>query len=458
MENKCEICDSRRRLHFIGIGGVGMYSLARLAKNIGYTVTGSDLAKSPYTESLSALGVKIFYSHAKENVDGAWGIVYSLAVSTDNPELSAALNSGAQIYSRAELFGLLMKKYATRIGVSGSHGKSTTTAMVYHILKHLGLSATAAVGAPISDGLPFCDGSDELLVYEACEYKDSFLKLFPSVVALTNIELDHTDYFSCLDDIKHSFLACVNRAEKFAVINIDDENSASLLPFIKTGVVSYGFSENASVRASIASFCDDGIKYTLIKNNSYCGEYFLKTLGVYNLSNALCAIATVSELLGVPAGYCGAALESFSGVSRRTELLGRLLGRDVIYDYAHHPTEIRAVIDALKLKYRTLTVIFIPHTYTRTRDLWDDFVRALSLADRIVITDIFPAREAPINGISAKRLANAIGESAVYANAVSAVDIALSSDTCAIAVMGAGNADVLLRSLYEKGLDKSGKV
>lgn len=450
MENKGEFRAQHARLHFIGIGGVGMYSLARLAMNEGYRISGSDLTSSTYTENLSSLGAEIFYTHAKEHIDGAEAVVYSHAIAEDNPELRAAMMSGVGIYSRAELLGLFMKSFECRIGISGSHGKSTTSAMVYHILSHLGKAPTAAIGAPVLSGMPFAQGSTDLLVYEACEYKDSFLKLFPSVVAITNIELDHTDYFSDINDIKHSFLMCINRAEACAVINLDDENSSSLIPLINAPTVTYGFSDNAEIRARISSFCENGIKYTLFKNNSYCGEYFLPTLATFNITNALCAISAVYAACGASVGECAAALESFSGIARRMELVGRVDGRDIIYDYAHHPTEIRAVIDALKLKYERLTVIFTPHTYTRTRDMWDDFVSALTLADSLIITDIYPAREEPIDGICSERLAAAVGQSALYAPDTDAASIALSFDSSAIAVMGAGNNERVVSALLKK--------
>lgn len=454
MENNGTICDRKRRVHFIGVGGVGMYALARLALEFGYNISGSDTSPSLYTENLISLGAKIFYTHSESNIpDGVSEVVYSLAIAHDNPELTSARKRDIPTFSRAEFLGNLMKSYAHPIGVSGSHGKSTTTAMIYHILSKLGKNPTALVGAPLCGGMPYAGGGRDILVYEGCEYRDSFLKFHPSVVAVTNIELDHTDYFSSLDDIKHSFLMCINRAEKLAVINIDDENSASLMPLIDVKTVTYGFSDGADIKGSLSSFGSDGIKYKLTQNNIYKGEYSLNTLGTFNISNALCAIGAASSL-GIPVSDCAAALEDFPGVGRRMELVGNTCGKDIIYDYAHHPTEIRAVIDALKLRYRTLCVIFKPHTYTRTRDMWDEFVSALSLADRVIVTDIFPAREEPIKGITSARLAEFIGENALYASDLVAPEIALQSQSSAVVVMGAGNNDAVLSALLKKDLTK----
>ena len=453
MENNGVFCDRKGGIHFVGIGGVGMYSLARLAMGLGISVSGSDLSENGYTRSLASLGARIFYTHSEKNItEGVRELVYSLAIAQDNPELTAAAKMGIPVRTRAEKLGELMRSYAFPIGVSGSHGKSTTTAMIYHILAKLGKNPTALIGAPLRGGVPFADGGKDILVYEACEYKDSFLKFFPSVVAITNIELDHTDYFSSLNDIKHSFLMCINRAERLAVINIDDENSSSLLPLIDVDTLTYGFSEKADVRASLSSFRNEKIKYKLIHKNSCLGEYSLRVPGVFNISNALCAICAASSL-GIPLSDCAQALADFSGIGRRMELVGNVGTKAVIYDYAHHPTEIRAVIDALKLTYRTLTVIFKPHTYTRTRDMWDEFASALSLADSVIITDIFPAREEPIEGVSSQRLAAHIGESAVYATDLDAPLIALSGQSRAIVVMGAGNNDKVLAGLLEKRLD-----
>lgn len=442
-----------RKVHYIGIGGVGMYSLARLSLLKGSEVSGSDISSNVYTKSLSSMGVKIFNSHSEGNLSGVDEVVYSLAISENNPELLYAKKNRIPTFTRAEYMGKLMKPFKKRIGVSGSHGKSTTTAMLYHIYKTLGFSPTVIAGAPIDGDLPFVSGGEDLLIYEACEYRDSFLKFSPSVVAVTNIELDHTDYFGSLEDIKHSFLMCINRAERYAAINADDENTSSLLPLIDTPTVTYGTSERAALRAEITSFLALGIKYTLRLNNIYSGEYTLSLDGGFNLSNALCAIATASGD-GIPVGESARALESFHGIARRMEYIGSCLGKDIIYDYAHHPTEIRSVINALKLRYRSLTVIFKPHTYSRTKDMWEDFSSALSLADNVIVTDIFPAREEPIAHITSQRLADRIGECALYSEDCDAADIALGLGGEAIVIMGAGNNDTVLDAMRKKGLDK----
>ncbi len=436
-------------IHFIGVGGVGMYSLAKLSLAMGKSVSGSDREENPYTRDLSRAGAAIHKGHEKENVYGAGDVVYTLAINDENPELVYAREHGLKIYTRAEYMGEIMKSYENRIGISGSHGKSTTTAMAAHIFDSLGYSPTIAAGAPLSHGMPCKIGGREHFIYEACEYRDSFLKFFPSAVAVTNIELDHTDYFRDIDDIRHSFLMCINRAENFAVLNADDENVASLFPLVDVKMITYGAKETANYRYSLVSFEKDGIRYKLFKNNKNIGEFYSRLHGVFNISNAVCAITLAAEH-GIAPMEAGRALEDFRGIDRRMELVGSCRGMDVIYDYAHHPTEIREVINALKLKYPHITVIFKPHTYTRTRDMWDDFASALSLADNVIITDIYPAREAPIEGITEPRLAEAVGSSAIYIDDENAAELAAYISADAVVLMGAGANEKILKNLLTK--------
>lgn len=441
------------RVHFIGVGGVGMYSLARLAIERGCAVSGSDESDSTLLKDLSSRGAVVYQGSDAAALSDADAVVYSLAIPDSDAELSFARERGLRLYTRAEYLGELMREFDTSVAVCGSHGKSTVTAMIGHILSAAGKNPTVSVGAPLSDGMPYKSGGSELLVLEACEYRDSFLKLYPDVVCATSLELDHTDYFPDLDSIKRSFLRFINRAERAAVINADDENLAALLPLTDAEVITVGTSPSAHIRYSINGFSDSGITYSIFKNNIPCGLFTLSLLGAFNISNAAIAIAAATAL-GVSAEEGGRALESFPGVGRRIELVGRVRGSDIIYDYAHHPTEIRAVIDALKLKYSSLCVIFKPHTYTRTRDLWFDFADALSLADRLILTDIYPAREAPIDGITSERLALAVGERAVYATDRDAAKIALESGCAAIVLMGAGNLDEAMGELLKKDLTK----
>lgn len=439
-------------VYFIGIGGVGMYSLARLALRAGARVYGSERCEGAFAEDLSRRGCRIFIGHNEKNIPPDTDtVVYSHAISYDNPELLAARERGIRTYSRSELLGLVMKEYKNRIGVSGTHGKSTVTGMIAHILNTLGFSPTAAVGAPLANGLPFLEGGEEYLVYEACEYRDSFLDFYPTTVVITNIELDHTDYFSSLEEYLSSFLKCISRAERTCVLNVDDPNVSSLLPLIEVDTITVGAAESATVSYSLYSFLSDGIIYSLSYNNSLLGRYKLNLLGEFNVMNAALAIAAVQDY-GIDPRDAAGALESFRGVKRRCEAVGVRGTRTVYYDYAHHPTEIRAVINALRMQAGAITVIFTPHTYTRTRDLWDDFVSALSLADFVILTDIYAAREARIQSVNSERLATAIGERATYSSPEK-ITAALDNKTYGdIVVMGAGeNSDILAMILSKDG-------
>ncbi len=434
------------RIHFAGIGGVGMYSLALHSIINGKLVSGSDISKSALTASLEEAGAVIYQHHKGENVKGAELVVYSLSIATDNPELIYASEHGIPTLSRAEFMSKLISPYKNRIAVSGSHGKSTVTAMLAHIFLRCGKDPTVMAGAAINDGIPYIHGSDEYIIYEACEYKDSFLKFTPTSVSVTNLELDHTDYFKSLEDIKRSFLFSLNSAESFSVINTDDGNLLSLLSGIDGNVITVGASSCADLSYSITSL-GGTIGYSLRRGGKDIGTYSLMLHGVFNISNAMIAIATAYGY-GIEPDEAATALESFSGIPRRMELVGYRNGRPIIYDYAHHPTEIKAVIDALHERYERLTVIFRPHTYSRTRDLWDDFVRALRSAEHLILTDIFAAREPLIYGVSAKRLADQAG--GLYLadkDIVRAVD---SFTSGAIAVMGAGELEDIKNALLNK--------
>ena len=455
--NGARIVERGRRIHFIGVGGVGMYSLARLAIEGGASVSGSDRANGRLLEDLASRGAFVYSGSDIGAITDVDEVVYSLAVAEDDAELKFARESEKIVLSRAEYLGKIMQGYREKIGVCGSHGKSTVSAMVSHILSAVGKDPTSSIGAPLGDGLPFRAGGREMLVFEACEYRDSFLKLYPDTVCATNLELDHTDYFKDLDAMKRSFLMFMNRAEERVILNEDDADLSSLIPLIDPEIVRVGTSTTARYRYLPNDFSNDGITYSFFKDNILKGRFRLPLIGDFNLTNAALAIATAAEL-GVSVEECGSSLESFRGIGRRMEKIGAVGKSDIIYDYAHHPTEIRAVIDALRLKYGSVCVIFKPHTYTRTRDLWWDFVSALSLADVALITDIYAAREAPIDGITAERLAEAIGEGAAAVPDREAARIALGYGFGAIAIMGAGDNSAVLRAIFPKSLDNRQKM
>lgn len=438
------------RVHFVGVGGVSMYSLARLALRLGVNVSGSDRVVSGRTKELSLRGVKIFIGHDSSNVTGAGLVVHTHAISSTNPELIAAENSGIPIISRAELLGALMLSYATRIGVSGTHGKSTTTSMLDAIFSEALSQPTTLSGADLQNGAPIRVGRNNLLIYEACEYRDSFLNFSPTVAIALNMELDHTDYFPEIKAMKESYIKALNKASGFALVNYDDENLFDILPRLKVKVITFGQSERADWRYLITGFLENGMEVTLYRFGVLEFKFKLKIQGVHNAQNAAAA-AIVAIEMGVPAETVASALESFLGVPGRLELVGYHQGRAVYFDYAHHPTEIIAGINTLKLiAGEEITVVFKPHTFSRTASLWADFSAALSLADHIVLTDIYPAREEPIPGITSERLAADIGERAVYAkdfDVVSVVDLHTSGT---MVVMGAGDTEKIKNRLISK--------
>ena len=441
--------DKSIAIHFVGIGGVSMYSLARLALASGATVSGSDREENDHTRELLSLGARVCVGHNAENVRGADFVVFSHAIGLDNPEIVEAERLGILTVSRAEYLGAIMLEYNDRIGISGSHGKSTTVAMLDAIFSHARTNPTVLSGAELSTGCPIRIGSRGVMIYEACEYKDSFLRFTPTITIGLNLELDHTDYFADLDAIKLSFTKALGRASDFALVNGDDENLSSIIKDIKTRVITFGSGERNDYRYSITSFRNGGFDFTLSRFGSVIGSFELNIPGAFNVNNSTAAIALAIEY-GIDVEVIKEAIKSFSGISGRLEYIGSRFGRPIYYDYAHHPTEISASINALKeVTRRPLTVVFKPHTFSRTKALWQEFCSSLSLADNLIITDIFPARENAIEGITAERLASEIPR-AIYSpdnDVVPAVDTYTDG---AIVLMGAGNFDKIKSKILNK--------
>lgn len=401
------------RIHFIGIGGVSVYSLARLVLSYNKSaVSGSDLQDTDRTATLRELGAKIFIGHSPDNVKGADLVVYTHAIAEDNPELLSAQRMGIPTVTRASLLGAVMLDYGSRIGVSGSHGKSTTVAMLDAIFTTAGREPSVFSGAELSCGEPMKLSSKQTLIYEACEYKDSFLRFSPTLAVALNLEYDHTDYFPDIRALRESFITALSRAGK-AIVNYDDENLYRIIRKIKTRVVTFGQGDEPDYQYKITAFRDRGCDFTLSYRGRHIGNFTLNIPGVFNVSNAAAAIVTALES-GIAADTIAEGLAGFSGISRRLEYIGDRYGRRVFYDYAHHPTEIRCVINTVRMLFGdSVTVVFKPHTFTRTRSLWDGFISALGIADYAVLLDIYPAREAAIEGITSERLAFEIGKGAV---------------------------------------------
>ena len=441
--------DRSAHVHFVGIGGVSMYSLAVLTLSYGATVSGSDRVESDRTRDLMLRGVQVFIAHTEGNVGDADLVVYSHAISQDNPELCEARRLNIPLVSRAQYLGAIMLGYSSRIGVSGSHGKSTTVAMLDSIFSYIPTPPTVLSGADLTIGSPLRIGSHDVLIYEACEYKDSFLRFSPTISVALNLELDHTDYFEDIDALKCSFCNALERAGRFALVNGDDENLSSIIKKIKSPVISFGSREGNDYRYSVTSFRQVGFEFEISRFGSVIGNFEINVPGVFNVANATAAIIVALEY-GIDRDIIFEALRAYRGIPGRLEYIGSRYGRRVFYDYAHHPTEILASVNALKQQVNEpLTVVFMPHTFSRTKALWNEFCGALSQADHLIITDIYPAREKPISGVTSQRLADTIGNSAIYCPEESIIEKIDSSTSGSIVLMGAGDFESIKKEILK---------
>lgn len=400
------------QIHCIGIGGIGLSAIAEILLSRGYKVTGSDMRESDITAKLEADGGTIYLGHKADNINGADLVVYSAAVGADNPEMARAKELGIPTASRAELLGLLMSEYDNSIAVSGTHGKTTTTSMVSLILKNAQLDPTILVGGNLPEiGGNVKVGRSQNFVTEACEYMDSFLSLRPKYEIILNIDSDHLDYFKDIDHIARSFDRFASLVPEGGTIIAYDAN-----PFVKSvvegrsNVVTYGLTEGCDYYASEVAFNADGMpKYKVNHAGGVLCEVQLSVPGEHNILNSLAAFACC-HIMGVDAGLIAETLECFKGTQRRFDILGTTKnGVKIIDDYAHHPTEIKATLSAVKnVKYNNMWCLFQPHTYTRTLALFDEFVEAFGDADKLVLAEIYAAREKNIHKISSKELADKI--------------------------------------------------
>lgn len=437
-------------VHFLGVGGISMYSLFNFTRLMGIRVSGSDKILSERTEKLIKSGFDV---KVPENPDGAMRaslLVYSLAVAENDRELRIAEELGILEVSRAEYLGYLAELYKTRVSVSGSHGKSTVTAMLTKILSDAGLSPSSLSGARLSETAePYVFGDKEYLVFEACEYKDSFLKFTPDIAVFLNLELDHTDYFKSFDDISRSFLSAMKRAGRIAV-NRDDAELYALAERSGVPFLSYGIEDAADIRAVNLKKGTDGYSFSVEARGFTVADISLSVLGSFSVYNALAAFSAAYSL-GISPPVIAKSLSSFHGIERRLELLyKRKCGAPVIYDYAHHPSEIKAGISAIKDCYSgKINVIFKPHTYTRTRDLFDEFVISLGLADRVFLSEIDAIRENKIEGVTSGSLARSIGDNAFALSDEEILEKIKELDG-AVLIMGAANLEDLKEKILKE--------
>lgn len=398
-------------VHFIGIGGISMSGLAEILIDAGFTVSGSDAKKSPLTKQLAAKGAKINYPQMAGNItDDIDLIVYTAAISESNPEFACAVEKGLPMMTRAVLLGQIMKNYKTPIAISGTHGKTTTTSMISEVLLAAGTDPTLSIGGILkSIGGNIRVGKSDYFVTEACEYTNSFLSFFPRISIILNIEADHMDFFKDINDIRSSFrkFADILPNDGFLIINKDIDRIDDFTKDIKCSIITFGSDNSSDYSYRDASYDELGRgSYTLLKHGRECGRVTLGVVGEHNILNSLSVIALM-DILGISQNVVIDALSAFSGTDRRFELKGNVGGVTVLDDYAHHPTEIRATLRAAaNYPHKTLWCVFQPHTYTRTKAFLKDFAQALSLADKIILTDIYAAREKNTVGITSEDLLN----------------------------------------------------
>jgi UDP-N-acetylmuramate--alanine ligase len=395
-----------KRIHFVGIGGIGMSGIAEVLLNLGYRVGGSDLAESETTLRLRKAGADIAIGHRKENLRDADVVVTSSAVRPDNPEVAAAHERAIPVIPRAEMLAELMRlKYG--VAVAGTHGKTTTTSLIATVLACGGLDPTAVIGGKLNSfGSNAKLGQGELLVAEADESDGSFLKLSPTIAIVTNIDPEHLDHYRNLEEIQTAFLEFINKVPFYglAVLCLDHENVQALIPQVKKRYVTYGLSTQANYRAGSISFQGVMTSFRAFENDRELGRISIQMPGLHSVYNALATIATAREL-DLDFGVVQEALGSFSGVQRRFQIKGERGGILVVDDYGHHPAEIKATLSAAQNGWgRRTVVIFQPHRYTRTRDLLKEFFTAFNQADVLFLLDIYPAGEDPIPGVKAENL------------------------------------------------------
>ena len=404
--------DRKETIHLTGIGGVSMNSLAELLLSMGVPVTGSDRLHTEVTDRLEQLGAKITYAHLAENVEGAALVVRTAAVHDDNPEMVRAHEKGIPVMERAEAWGHLMRDYENVVCFSGTHGKTTSTSMMTLVSLEGGLDPTVMVGSR----LPAIDGTLRIggkgyFVAESCEYCNSFLNFAPTVTVVLNIEEDHLDFFKDLSDIIHSFRSFCELTPEggLVVANADDANVMRCIDGLNRRVRTFGLSENADVRAAEILEENGYYRFTVLVDGAPYAKVRLSVPGRHNMMNAL-ACCAAADYLGVPGDKAAAGLSAFTGSSRRFQLMGKMpCGATVVDDYAHHPSEMRATLDAARqMNFDRILCAFQPHTYTRTKALFDEFVHSLSLCDQAVLAPIYAAREKNTVGISSHDLAEKV--------------------------------------------------
>lgn len=399
------------RAHLVGIGGVSMSPLAEVLRNMGIIVTGSDTNDSVTVQHLTSLGIDVKIGHHPDNITGADFIIRTAAAREDNVEIAAAHQAGIPVFERAQAWGFIMRGYQHAVCVSGTHGKTTTTSMATHILMAAGSDPTVMIGGT----LPMLNsgyhvGNGDIIVLESCEYHNSFHYFFPTVAVILNVDADHLDFFKDLDDVKDSFrhFASLIPEDGFIVCNADDKNTMDTLKSLNRELFTFGLDEGAMVRAVNIVLDGAGSSFDVIYSGSQYCHITLNVPGLHNITNALAATAAALTL-GIPAAAVTEGLADFTGAGRRFEYKGSVNGAKIYDDYAHHPRELHPLLDAVSaLGYRRVILAFQPHTFSRTKALFNDFVAELDRPDLVFLAEIYAAREINTVGISSKDLADLV--------------------------------------------------
>ena len=419
-----DILKKMNHVHFIGIGGSGMYPLVQILHSQGYCISGSDNNETETLEAVRKLGIKVYMGQRAENIEGADLIVYSAAIMADNPELIAAKASDAITIERSELLGLVTSWYSNAVCISGTHGKTTTSSMLTQIFMEEGVDLSCVIGGKLpSIGGSGRSGKSETMVCEACEFVDTFLKLYPDVAVILNIDADHLDYFGTLENIIKSFRKFASKATKALVINGDDANTLKAVEGLDKEIITFGWNRENDYSAEILGKKGLQTNFALYYKGEKQGEFELHVPGDHNVLNALAAIAA-ARYSGVSYDGIALGLQTFMGAIRRFEKIDMVKGITIVDDYAHHPHEIACTLKAAKgLDFNRVWAVFQPFTYSRTEILMDDFVDALSIADIPVITDIMGSREKNVHGIYAEQLAEKIPNAVWFETPHQVVDL-----------------------------------
>lgn len=448
---------SAKKVHMIGIGGAGMYPIAEILRTEGYKITGSDNNVSDKTEKLSKMGIKVIMGHYPENVDGADLVIYSAAISKDNPELVSAAQKGIPTMERSYALGALTRRYNNVIGVCGTHGKTTVTSMITQILVENDFDPSAVIGGnlPLINSYGIA-GKSDIFVCESCEYVDTFLKLSPDIAVVLNIDCDHMEYFKTLDRLKQSFVDFCNMA-KVAIVNGDDENTMGAIKNVTSKVITFGLDKKNDYYAENVQYASKTAgEYDLYYKGEFISHIAVSAPGKHNILNSLAA-AAACHYVGANGEQIASAMPHFTGAGRRFEILYKSEHLTIADDYAHHPKELEVTLkSAMNMGYNKVIAVFQPFTYSRTKLLFDDFVEVLKIPQKCLLTEIMGSRETDNLGMYSSQLAEKIPDCEWFDSFEKIAERALecAEENDLIITLGCGDiykaAKIMIEKLEEK--------